>query len=47
MAKAKGPRGWSYQYLGNLVQEFERLGIDDSYHEALYDRIMEIVGVSG
>ena len=47
MANAKGPRGWCYEYLGNLVQEFERLGIDDSYHEALYDRIMEIVGVRG
>ena len=47
MAKAKGPRGWSYEYLGNLVQEFERLGIKDTYHVALYERIMEIVNVRG
>lgn len=45
MAKAKGPRGWSYEYLDLLVKEFDRLGIDDSYHAALYSRIMEIVSV--
>lgn len=43
MAKAKGERGWSYEYLGNLVQEFHRLGISDDRHCALYNRIMEIV----
>jgi len=45
MARAKGARGWSYEYLGHLVKEFERLGIDDPYHTALYKRIMEIVSV--
>jgi cation transport regulator ChaC len=43
MAKAKGENGWSYEYLGNLVKEFQRLGIADERHCALYDRIMEIV----
>ncbi|MEC7303930.1 MAG: gamma-glutamylcyclotransferase, partial [Pseudomonadota bacterium] len=43
MAGAKGPRGWSYEYLGNLVNEFHRLGIADDHHCALYDRILEIV----
>lgn len=45
MAGAKGPRGWSYEYLGNLVKEFQRLGIDDDHHYALYARIMEIVAL--
>lgn len=43
MAKAKGENGRSYEYLGNLVKEFHRLGIADEHHCALYDRIMEIV----
>ena len=43
MASAKGLRGWSYEYLGHLVKEFNRLGIVDTYHCALYDRILEIV----
>ena len=43
LAGAKGPRGWSYEYLGNLVKEFHRLGIADDHHCALYDRILEIV----
>ena len=40
---AKGPRGWSYEYLGNLVKEFHRLGIRDKLHCNLYDRILEIL----
>jgi cation transport protein ChaC len=43
MAKAKGENGRSYEYLGNLVKEFHRLGIADEHHCAVYDRIMEIV----
>ena len=35
--------GWSYEYLGNLVKEFNQYGINDPYHVALYERIMEIV----
>jgi cation transport regulator ChaC len=43
MAGAKGPRGWSYEYLGNLVKEFRRHKIADDHHCALYDRILEII----
>jgi cation transport protein ChaC len=43
MAVAKGERGWSYEYLGSLVKEFDRLGIRDEHHCALYERILEIV----
>lgn len=47
MASAKGERGWSYEYLANLIKEFDRLDIDDTDHRQLYARIMEIVADRG
>lgn len=43
IAGARGERGWNYEYLGHLVRELERHGIDDAEHRALYGRIMELV----
>jgi len=43
MARARGERGFSYEYLGLLVKEYDRLGIDDTRHRTLYARILEIV----
>lgn len=47
IAGAKGERGWNYEYLGHLVRELERLGIDDAEQRALYERILAIVRSSG
>ena len=46
MAGAEGPRGFNYEYLGQLVSELDRLGIEDEEHRALYARILEIVRAS-
>ena len=45
IARAKGAMGWSYEYLGRLVKGFKQYGINDTYHEELYKRIMEIISV--
>ena len=43
MSGARGPRGWSYEYLASLVETFKRLDIEDAEHVSLHERINEIV----
>jgi glutathione-specific gamma-glutamylcyclotransferase len=43
MSGAKGPNGWCYEYLGAMVEAYERLGLDDPEHVELHNRIHAIV----
>jgi cation transport protein ChaC len=46
MSGARGPRGWSYEYLCSLAETFKKLEIDDPELFALHDRIHDIVRVA-
>ncbi|MBT5110678.1 MAG: gamma-glutamylcyclotransferase [Rhodospirillaceae bacterium] len=43
MSGARGPNGWCYEYLGAMVEAYERLGLEDPEHVELHERIHAIV----